>query len=176
MGLAAFDVDAMASVIIRPSFDAVRDVFCEAHQKLDGAKDMAVVELRIKDGIHDTDRHFAQCLTTGKRIELAPEGADLPLETLSAILAHEFGHASDFLHPGRWEFQGQGKPARWLNIDPESDAMQIVYRRWLNRNDDEIEWWADAIAQAITGRHIGYCGPCLLQCFEGGQKRPKGLR
>lgn len=176
MGLAALDVDAMASVIISPSFDAVRDLYCEVHDRLEHAKDMSVVELRINAARHDTPRHFAACYTSGKRIELAPEGADLPLETLAAIIAHEFGHASDFLNPGRWEFVSRDKPARWIDAEADTDTMKSLHRRWMSRNDDEIEWWADAIAYAVTGRRIGYCGPCLLQCFDRGVLRPKGLR
>jgi hypothetical protein len=176
VGLAALDLDAMAALIVTPSFDAVRDLYCEAHERLEGAKDMSVVDLRINQAMHDTERHFAACYTTGKRIELAPEAADLPLETLAAILAHEFGHASDFLHPGRWEFIARDKPARWVDADPSSGTAKAMHKRWLERNDDEVEWWADAIAYAITGRHIGYCGPCLLQCFDRGVLRPRGLR
>ena len=176
MSLPAPDLDAMAAVIVQPSFDAVRDLFCQFHERLEGARDMSSVELRINQDMHDTPRHFAACYTTGKRIELAPEGADLPLETLAAILAHEFGHASDFLHPGCWEFVSRGKPAKWVVGDPDSPKMEALHRRWMKRNDDEVEWWADAIAYAVTGRHIGYCGPCLLQCFDAGVLRPKGLR
>lgn len=176
MSLAALDFDAMAAVIVQPSFDAVRDLYCKMHARLDGATDMSEVELRINAAMHDTPRHFAACYTTGKRIELAPEGADLPLDTLAAIIAHEFGHASDFLHPARWEFVSRDKPARWVDGDAGSDKMKALQRRWMKRSDDEIEWWADAIAYAITGRHVGYCGPCLLQCFDSGVLRPKGLR
>lgn len=175
MGHAAYDMNAEAAMIIAPSFDAVRDVFVEAHGRLDGATDVSVVKLVINPARHDTERHFAACTTTGKRIEIAPEAVDLPLETLTAILAHELGHASDFLHPGRWEFIARDKPARWVADAASPEKKKALQRRWLNRDDDEIEWWADAIAYAITGRRVGYCGPCLLQCFDGAL-RPRGLR
>lgn len=175
MGHPALDFRAEAALIILPSFDAVRDVFNEAHASLHGAKDLDEVRLLINPERHDTERHFAACATSGKRIEIAPEAADLPLETLTAIIAHELGHASDFLHPGRWEFVARDKPARWVSEDSSPEKKKALQRRWLKRNDDEVEWWADAIAYAITGRRVGYCGPCLLQCFDGAL-RPRGLR
>jgi hypothetical protein len=175
MGHPALDQEAMAALIIAPSFDAVRDVYLAAHDRLGDDGGIALVEFRINPARHDTERHFAACTTTGKRIEIAPEGADLPLDTLAAILCHEFGHASDFLHPGRWEFVSREKPARWISDDASADKKKAVQRRWLNRTDDEIEFWADAIAYAVTGKRVGYCGPCLIQCFEG-QLRPRGLR
>lgn len=175
MGHPALDLRVEAALIILPSFDAVRDVFKDAHAGLHGSKDLDEVRLLINPERHDTERHFAACATSGKRIEIAPEAADLPLETLTAIIAHELGHASDFLHPGCWEFVGRDKPARWVAEDSSPKKRKAIQRRWLNRNDDEIEWWADAIAYAITGRRVGYCGPCLLQCFDGAL-RPKGLR
>jgi hypothetical protein len=177
MGLAAINLHAMAAVIIAPSFNAVLDVYCEAHRKLKGSRDMSAVELQVNEDMHDTERHFAACYTTGKRIDIAPEGADLPLDTLTAILAHELGHASDFLHPGRWEFVSRDKPAKWVDSDAAtSENLKGLQRRWMKRSDDEIEWCADAIAYAVTGRRVGYCGPCLLQCFDSGVLRPTGLR
>lgn len=165
----------MAAVIIAPSFDAVRDVYVEHNGRLKGSDEIAAVELRINPSRHDTERHFAACAMNGKVIEIAPEGADLPLETLTAILCHEFGHASDFLNPGCWEFISRDKPAVWVSDDSSPEKRKAIQRRWMNRNDDEIEWWADAIAFAVTGRRVGYCGPCLVQCFDG-KPRPKGLR
>jgi len=175
MGDAALDLDGMAGFIIAPSFDAVRDVFDDACSRLTGANLVTEVRLVINPDRHDTERHFAACATSGKRIEIAPEAADLPLETLTAILAHELGHASDFLNPGRWEFFGRDKPAKWVPDGVSPERRKAAQRRWLNRDDDEIEFWADAIAYAITGKKIGYCGPCLLQCFDG-IERPRGLR
>ena len=175
MGHPALDVESMAALIIAPSFDAVRDIYVERHGRIGGSSEIGEVDLRINPDRHDTERHFAACAVNGKVIEIAPEGADLPLETLTAILCHEFGHASDFLNPGRWEFIGRDKPARWVGDDEGREKTKAIQRRWVNRSDDEIEWWADAIAYAVTGRKIGYCGPCLLQCF-GGVPRPKGLR
>lgn len=175
MADAALDFDTMAAVIIAPSFDAVRDVFAAAHKRLGVDAGIDDVDLRINAARHDTERHFAACHSTGKRIEIAPEGADLPLETLTAIIAHEFGHAADFLSPGQWEFVARDKPARWVGMSENEEKQRARHQRWLERSDDEVEWAADAIAYAITGRRIGYCGPCLLQCFDG-KLRPRGLR
>lgn len=175
MGDAALDLDGMASFVIAPSFDAVRDVFDQACSKFDGIALVTDVRLVINPERHDTERHFAACAVNGKRIEIAPEAADLPLETLTAILAHELGHACDFLNPGRWEFAGRDKPAKWVPEAASADRKKAAQRRWLNRDDDEIEFWADSIAYALTGKKIGYCGPCLIQCF-GGVERPRGLR
>lgn len=175
MGHPALDEEAMAAIIIAPSFDAVRDVYVDFHGRLGATSDFGEVSMRINPARHDTERHFAACSVNGKLIEIAPEGADLPLETLTAILCHEFGHASDFLNPGRWEFVSREKPAKWVSKDASPEKRKAVQRRWMNRSDDEIEWWADAIAYAVTGRRVGYCGPCLLQCFDG-SLRPKGLR
>jgi hypothetical protein len=175
MGHSALEHEAMAALIIAPSFEAVRDVYLLAHERLGEDAGIATVEFRINSARHDTDRHFAACSTTGKRIEMAPEGADLPLETLTAILCHEFGHASDFLHPGRWEMVGRDRPAVWLAANVSDEKKTATMRRWLNRTDDEIEFWADAIAYSVTGKRVGYCGPCLVQCFDG-VPRPRGLR
>lgn len=175
MGDAALDLDQMAGFVISPSFDAVRDVFDDACSRLPGAQLVTEVRLTINPDRHDTARHFAACATNGRRIEIAPEAADLPIETLTAILAHELGHAHDFLNPGRWEFHGRDRPAQWVPETASADRRKAAQRRWLNRDDDEIEFWADAIAFAITGKKIGYCGPCLIQCF-GGVERPAGLR
>lgn len=176
MSEAALDMRSVAAFVIVPSFDAVKDVFAEAYRRIGEDSRVSEVELVVNPERHDTERHFAACATTGKRIEIAPQAMDLPLETLTAILSHELGHAVDFLHPARWEFVSRDKPARWVPATASAEKRKALQRRWLNRNDDEIEWWADAIAYAITGKRIGYCGPCLLQCFEGGVKRPKGLR
>jgi len=175
MGHPALSQEFEAAAIIEPCFDAVRDIFVEAHKSLGEDAGLAKVEFRVIEAAHDTDRHFARTLWNGKRIEIAPEGADLALETLTPIIGHEFGHADDLLHPGRWVFVGREKPAQWVPEDTSPKKKKALQRRWLARTDDEIEWWADAIAFAILGKRIGYCGPCLVQCFDGAP-RPKGLR
>lgn len=105
---------------------------------------------------------------------IAPQAAELPVVTLVAILSHECGHAADFLYPARWVCE-RGAPARWVE-EVDTKRARKLRKLWNERSRDQVEWDADSIAWAMTGRKIGYCGPCLLQCFEGGGKRPKGLR
>lgn len=166
--------EEISATILQPHFDAVRDVFCE-YEPCSGVQldKLARTRLLVDPTMHDTRRHFAGCRQDGLLVRLAPEASELPIETLVAILAHEFGHAADFAYPGRWVTQRDG-PATWLERD--SGRRARAWRKaWNDRSDDQMEWDADSIAWCVTGKHIGYCGPCLLQCF-GGQPRPEGLR
>jgi hypothetical protein len=166
--------DEMAATVLAPYFDAVRDVF-SAHEPAPGeALDkLSDTNFIVDARMHDSDRHFAGCRQDGLLILLAPESVELPEDTLVAILAHEFGHASDYAYPGRW-LPERDEPAMWLS-DPSSKEAKRWMKAWPRRSDDQVEWGADSIAQAVTGRKIGYCGPCLLQCWEG-KDRPGGLR
>lgn len=166
----------VAASIIEPHFDAVRDVFIE-HSPVAGTdlSRLRKTRLLIDPTMHDTPRHYAGCRDDGLQILIAPEAADLPTQMLVAILAHEFGHAADFAYPGRWLFTEQGQPARWV-ADDDSKIGRKARKLWNSRNDDQVEWTADAIALAVTGKEIGYCGRCMVQCFDGGTKRPAGLR
>jgi hypothetical protein len=160
---------------------------------------MKAVRFEVVPDAHDTERHFARMRTDGKLMQLAPEVVDLPDETLVAMLAHEFGHAADHAYPGCWSWPKVGagesvwvggtdkeRAAAWRNIFGKADARSRhanddaeVAGRWMGawhrRNEDQVEWTADAIAFAVTGRKIGYCGKCMLQCFSG-IERPAGLR
>ena len=61
--------------------------------------------------------------------------------------------------------------------DGQTDFIDPIRRRlWGDRHPDQVEWSADAIVKAVTGRSLGYCGRCMLQCFSGGKPRPAGLR
>lgn len=182
-----------AAVLLTPHFDAVRDIFArfepEPGESLDRLKRTRLV---VDDSVRDSSRHYAACRDDGMLIKLAPESLDLGVDQLTAILAHEFGHAADFAYPGRW-FAIRDDPAVWLSEGgawvrepsgerawvPESGAEAKHVRRWQRlwhqRSDDQVEWAADSIAYAVTGVKIGYCGPCMLQCFSG-QSRPAGLR
>jgi len=166
--------EEVAYAILEPHFDAVRDVFADyepepghALVKLNGTK------LLVDSAVRDSQRHFAACRDDGLLIVLAPQAAYLDHNTLVPLICHEFGHAADFLYPARWELR-RNRPAIWV---PEG-APKMAKRRnaWNARNDDSVEWAADSIAQAVVGRPIQYCGPCMLQCFSGGQPRPSNLR
>jgi hypothetical protein len=169
----------IAREVLRPHFDAVRDVYSEFMPHGDSGRLSKVTDIwfEIDPDWHDSERHFAGCLEDGSKMIFAPQIVDLPIDTLVAILAHEFGHAVDFLYPAHWRMQpgGPGK-AEWIG-DPQSTKWGRQWsKQWHKRTDDEVEWAADGIAQAVIGRPIGYCGPCLLQCFSGGVPRPEGLR
>jgi hypothetical protein len=107
---------------------------------------------------------------------VAPEMADLPSETVLAILAHELGHAVDFLYPGEFAL-GKDRKVMRRDLDGVDDQQrQRWVRGWQKRDDDAVEFTADGIAELVYGIPIGYCGPCKIQCFDRGQARPAGLR
>ena len=163
----------IADSILKPHFDAVRDVFVEYRTHTgETLKLLAKTRFVVVEGVHDGGRHFAGCREDGLLLYLAPESVELPVETLVAILAHEFGHAADFAYPARW-LPERDEPARWLE---EGRRGTTKWRKaWGQRNEDQVEWAADSIAYAVTGKRVGYCGPCLLQCFDG-KPRPEGLK
>lgn len=169
-------LEEISSAVLDPHFDAVRDTFVEFSpepgKRLSKLKKTRMV---VEPSVHDSERHFARCRTDGLLIQLAPEAADLPLENLVAMLVHEFGHAADFAYPGDWVTpESQGGEAIWVG-DRDDKPARKWRRLWHGRNDDQVEWAADAIGRAVTGMRITYCGPCMLQCFSG-VGRPKGLR
>jgi hypothetical protein len=164
----------MAATVLAPYFDAVRDVF-SAYEPAAGERLVKLerTQFVVEESIHDSDRHFAGCRQDGMLILLAPESVELPEETLVAIIAHEFGHAADYAYPAKW-LPERDAPAHWLGASASQEAKRWR-KAWPKRSRDQQEWAADSIAQAVTGRKIGYCGPCLLQCWDG-QPRPGGLR
>jgi hypothetical protein len=158
------EVEVAAQVIL-PVYDAVRDVFADEVPRVGSTK------LVVTNEVRDSERHYAGCREDGSQILVAPEAANLSGEQLVAILAHELGHAADFLYPACWRFRGRA-PAEFK--EPKRKKLAAL-RSWHARSDDEVELMADAIAWAITGQKITYCGPCLVQCFSG-IERPRGLR
>lgn len=174
---AAVDSAIISAAILQPTFDAVRDIFVEFHRRHGGLADkLKKTRLRVDPAVHDAPRHFMMTRDDGSEVLAAPQAADLALGTLTAITCHEFGHVADFDHPGRWLFVSQQEPAIWLPDDLPDKKRVKLERQWLERSDDEIEWTADAIAYAVTGKRIGYCGRCVVQCLSGGMPRPRGLR
>jgi len=184
----------VAAAILEPHFDAVKDTFVEFEPEPDQSLSiLRRTRFVVDPDVHDTPRHYAMCRDDGLLIKVAPESIGLDLETLTAILVHEFGHAADFAYPARW-VPSKGRAACWIgeagswrydvqgnatwHEETGKEAHRI--RRWQNlwhhRSDDDIEWAADSIAYAVTGMRVRYCGPCMLQCFSGASTRPKGLR
>lgn len=159
-----------AQLILEPYFLVVQERYCE------GGLDLCLGTRMIVDPqMHDTARHFAACDSSGKKIFLAPELAEWPEETVLAVIAHELGHACDFLYPGQFWLRGEDAPA--LRRLPESTKhWQRSLRDWKNRDDDLVELTADAIAHYALGVRYGYRGPCLIQTFGATRLRPVGLR
>ena len=180
--------DEQAAIILQPYFDAVRDEFVcfspEPGLKLDRLRK---TRLLVDPTVHNSRRHYAACRDDGLQILCDPLiVVDIVVEQMVPILAHEFGHAADMAYPGQWIVlrPGTAHPkAIWIGEREDKAAVQWRERRWHERNRDEVEWAADAIAELVTGRTIHYCGECVLQCF-GKIKgipivhahRPRGLR
>jgi hypothetical protein len=158
-----------ALAILEPYFVAVREQFLEA-----GLTRLERLHLRSSWDMHDTPRHFAACREDGSEVLVAPELAELSVETVCAILAHECGHAADFCYPGQFILRGS-RLERYGEQERESKRWRQILRGWKQRDDDAVELTADAIAETVLGIPIGYRGPCLLQSF-GGTPRPLGLR
>lgn len=102
----------------------------------------------------------------------------LPHATCLGIIAHEFGHAADYLYPGAFCVTSGGKV---LGALAGPTSKQVVpnarYRYWLERDYDAVERTADKVAETVLGVKIGYAGPCMLETINGGVRpRPKGLR
>lgn len=119
-------------------------------------------------------RHVASTRADGLDMRLSPDLERLERPSRLAILAHEWGHAADFLYPGKWLRDG---------------TEEASLARWRSRTRDEIERAADQIAEAATGRPIWYGGPRTVQTFaprsvpcppyafcEPIRPRPHGLR
>jgi len=60
--------------------------------------------------------------------------------------------------------------------DMDQRAQFNWMRAWHDRDEHSVEATADAIAQWVTGREIRYGGPCTLQTYKPGVRRPTDLR
>lgn len=177
--MTADDVE-VAREIVRPHWDAVRDIYLAyvPPGESEGIAKLAEVRFDIDPERHDSVRHFAACRTDGLHMVFAPQIVDLPVENLVAVLAHEFGHAADFLCPAHWRMPDSGPAkAEWIGHPGSTKWGRHWAKKWEARTRDQIEWAADGIAEAVTGKHLTYEGPLLLQCVRGaGIERPAGLR
>lgn len=164
--------DEEAHLILEPYFEELRERYAGA-----GLERCLTTRLRVDARMHDTARHFAACQYDGKIIVLAPELAELHDDTVMAIIAHELGHAADFLYPGEFALRREDEPA--LRRAPDSMKSKHWHRwlrDWEQRDDDLVELTADAVAHYALGVRFGYRGPCLIQTFGETRLRPVGLR
>jgi len=183
--------------VVQPYFEAVRDIFAsfspEKGVKLTKLrKTKFLVDSKVGRGgshlPHCDSRHFAATRDDGLVMYVAPQLIELPEENVVAILSHEFGHAADHAYPAHFIMPpgGPGK-ANW--IGQEDTKRHRDWRRlWRGRSLDQVEWAADGVAEAVTGRPIGYAGECMIQSFTGMAlcvgdstcpppvRRPAGLR
>lgn len=169
--------DEEAFAVLEPFFRETQLLFVER-----GLTRCQETRLLVEDDAHDTARHFAGCTEDGLRIVVAPQLAQLPVDNVVAILAHEFGHACDFLYPARFivadgelvsVYEG---PKRISLEDMDQRAAYNIRRQWESRAPEDIEATADAVAGDVTGREIRYNGPCMLQTYGPGTGRPRTLR
>lgn len=167
-----------ARTVLEPFFEAARELFLEA-----GLERCVKTKLVVSGKMHDTPRHFAACRDDGLLIYVAPQMVELPDHFVVGIMAHEFGHAVDFLYPGEFRLRGEAAareareavgPKQWARV---LRTWQRVHESQGTEDMDQVERLADAIAASVYGAPIGYGGPCRLQTFQGGETpRPEGLR
>jgi hypothetical protein len=152
-----------ARMVLEPYFDELQARFVEV-----GLTRVRKTKLHCRLGLHDTPRHFGGCLEDGSIIYAAPELVELPTDTVLGILAHELGHATDFLYPGEFLLRGD----HVVRIDPDRERI----KGWKRRDSDTVEVTADLIAEYVLEVPIGYRGPCHLQALGlPGKSRPIGL-
>ena len=176
-----------ARAIIEPYFVVAQDRFVAYSRSAHGSgKKVKAVALEchswreLKNDIDFGVRNFAATSEDARVIVVAPEIVELPPETVAAIIAHEFGHVIDFAFPADYAV-ARGELLRWRGQVPSTDpraeqAMAARLRQWHERDPDVVEVTADEIASQVVGQTIRYSGPCLLQTFDRGMKRPKRLR
>lgn len=160
-----------AFVVLEPYFEVIRDEYLNH-----GLKKTRRTRLFVAPQMHDTPRHFAAYKDDGNAIIIAPELADAPDTVVLAIIAHEFGHASDFLYPGEFVLGPSGPALRREETRVEEKQWSKWLKAWHRRDDDVVELTADAIAERVMGVPYGYQGPCLIQSFDAVRARPMGLR
>jgi len=160
-----------AYVVLEPYFEVVREEYLRA-----GLKKCKRTRLFIAPGMHDAPRHFGACRDDGSVILLAPELADVADTVMLAIIAHELGHATDFLYPGEFVLDHGGPAGRRPKDQIDEKQWSKWLKAWHRRDADVIELTADAIAERVMGVPYGYQGPCWVQSFDAALARPMGLR
>lgn len=171
---------AETRAVLEPYFEAVRERFLQR-----GLGRVEKTKLDVSQKVRNSDRHFAATRDDGMLVIVCAELCDLPEDQVVGILAHEMGHAADFLYPARfqvalgelidWPSPSWSEAARKREQDDRGAYNRM--KQWEARNHELVERTADAVASLVFGRRIQYAGPCLLQTFERGQApRPVGLR
>jgi hypothetical protein len=161
-----------ALLVIEPFFLEMRRIYVEEAQLSRCNR----AQIYCAPWIHDSPRHFAACRDDGRVIIVAPELAELPVDTVVAIMAHELGHAADYLYPAEFALDGQRQAHRRDRRQVDDTQWARWVKAWEQRDDDLVEITADAVAELATGSRVGYLGPCRLQAFDRGRARPQGLR
>ncbi len=160
--------------MLSPYFEEAKKLYIEAGLTL-----VKQTRLVCSRELHDTPRHFAGTTEDGSEVAVAPEMVELEEALVVGIMAHELGHAVDFLYPGEFVIgveHGDETIVRRRRDDVSDKQWARWMRGWESRSSDVVEKTADLIAGAVWGTPIGYVGPCMLESFDGGIPRPKGLR
>lgn len=161
-----------AEALLEPYFIEARKRFYEQ-----GLERLKAVRFGCSKKMHDSPRHFAATTTDGKQILVAPELVEVDEPLVIGIIAHELGHATDFLYPGEFVL---GKSDEEIVRRQRDDVDERQWHRWMSRwqarSGYVVEKTADLIAGLVWGTPIGYTGPCMLETFEGGVPRPRSLR
>jgi hypothetical protein len=155
---------ARAPEAIGALFERMRDAFVAA-----GLERCAEVDWSIeRPSKSHTRRHFASCRMDGLLVSVQTKLVLLEEEQQLGILAHELGHAADFLYPAEL------RVVRSVLLHREPSPRDE--RAWRGRDIDRLERDADGIARAVLGEKRGYTGSCQLQTLGRGRYRPSGLR
>lgn len=138
MGRTRRDPYEVEATILAPYFEGTRSTFASFVPAPGSAplSRLARTRFRVSDEVADTSRHYAGTTEDGLWIVLAPSIIDLGPESASAIIAHEFGHAADFLYPADFlpPSRGSGR-ARWLGDEPDSKELRAWRAYWSQRSE-----------------------------------------
>lgn len=156
--------------VVEPYFEAVRLAFIGY-----GLRRVEKSKLDASQKVRTSPRHYAATRDDGLLVIVCAELADLPEDEVIGILAHELGHAADYLYPCRYQLAA-GELIEWERGDDDRAEYNRA-KQWHGRDEELVERTADRIASKVFGRPIQYTGPCMLQSFERGMApRPALLR